>query len=76
MVCHALHLASFVFYADYVITAAVGLDTVAFIEKHYVAERGLNTEKTVDFLQTNYLSQGKLGNKSSKGGLYPPAEKF
>ncbi|GLA38509.1 hypothetical protein AnigIFM63309_005806 [Aspergillus niger] len=55
---------------------AVGLDTVAFIEKHYVAERGLDTEKTVDFLQTNYLSQGKLGNKSSKGGLYSPAEKF
>ncbi|BCS01395.1 3-hydroxyacyl-CoA dehydrogenase family protein [Aspergillus luchuensis] len=53
---------------------AVGLDTVAFIEKHYIAERGLNSEKTVDFLQTNYLDHGKLGNKSSKGGLYPPAE--
>ncbi|KAL4790309.1 NAD(P)-binding protein [Aspergillus venezuelensis] len=51
---------------------SVGLDTVAFIENHYVAERGLSTDKTVDFLQREYLDKGKLGNKSSKGGLYPP----
>lgn len=52
----------------------VGLDTVAFIEQHYIHERGLSSEKTVDFLQKNYLADGKLGNKSSKGGLYPPKE--
>jgi hypothetical protein len=52
----------------------VGLDTVAFIENHYVAERGLSSDKTVDFLQKNYLDHGKLGSKCSKGGLYPPAE--
>ncbi|PLN83884.1 NAD(P)-binding protein [Aspergillus taichungensis] len=52
----------------------VGLDTVAFIENHYIDERGLSAEKTVDFLQKHYLDNGKLGNKSSKGGLYPPAE--
>ncbi|KAJ6157993.1 hypothetical protein N7470_005585 [Penicillium chermesinum] len=50
---------------------SVGLDTVAFIEKHYIAERGLSGTKTVDYLQTNYLDQGKLGNKSAAGGLYP-----
>ncbi|KAF7586465.1 hypothetical protein BBP40_008825 [Aspergillus hancockii] len=52
----------------------VGLDTVAFIESHYVEERGLSSEKTVDFLKQNYLADGKLGNKSPKGGLYPPVE--
>ncbi|KAL4948917.1 hypothetical protein BDW69DRAFT_203209 [Aspergillus filifer] len=51
---------------------SVGLDTVAFIENHYAAERGLATEKTVDFLQREYIDMGKLGNKSSSGGLYPP----
>ncbi|KAL7933904.1 hypothetical protein V8C35DRAFT_327384 [Trichoderma chlorosporum] len=50
----------------------VGLDTVAFIENHYIAERGLSPEFTVDFLQNNYLDSGKLGTKSGKGGLYPP----
>ncbi|KAL1963354.1 hypothetical protein VTN77DRAFT_8475 [Rasamsonia byssochlamydoides] len=50
----------------------VGLDTVAFIESHYIEERNLSPEKTVRFLQQNYLSQGKLGLKSAKGGLYPP----
>jgi hypothetical protein len=52
----------------------VGLDTVAFIENHYVNERGLSPEKTVDFLRSNYLDQGKLGSKCSKGGLYPPVD--
>ena len=51
----------------------VGLDTVAFIENHYVKERGLSSEKTVDFLKKNYLDHGKLGAKCTKGGLYPPA---
>lgn len=37
-------------------------------------ERGLSPEKTVDFLQKNYLDHGKLGTKSSKGGLYAPAD--
>ncbi|KAF3391512.1 3-hydroxybutyryl-CoA dehydrogenase [Penicillium rolfsii] len=50
----------------------VGLDTVAFIESHYVEERGLSPEKTVDFLQANYINHGKLGTKSSQGGLYEP----
>ncbi|CAG8009049.1 unnamed protein product [Penicillium salamii] len=53
----------------------IGLDTVAFIENHYVHERGLSSEKTVDFLRTNYLDQGKLGNKCSQGGLYAPDDK-
>ncbi|PKX97280.1 putative 3-hydroxyacyl-CoA dehydrogenase [Aspergillus novofumigatus IBT 16806] len=52
---------------------AVGLDTVAFIEGHYIAERGLSPEKTVDFLKENYLDKGKLGNKCANGGLYPAA---
>ena len=51
---------------------AVGLDTVEFIEEHYIKERGLSGEKTVEFLKKNYISQGKLGAKSGKGGLYPP----
>ncbi|KAH8651098.1 3-hydroxyacyl-CoA dehydrogenase [Xylariales sp. PMI_506] len=50
---------------------AVGLDTVAFIEQHYIAERGLPSDKTVDYLQRNYIDKGKLGQKSDKGGLFP-----
>jgi sugar lactone lactonase YvrE len=53
---------------------AVGLDTVAFIESHYVAERGLSPEMTVDYLKREFLNAQKLGNKSSNGGLYPPSE--
>ncbi|KAH6867383.1 hypothetical protein B0T10DRAFT_419877 [Thelonectria olida] len=49
---------------------AVGLDTVSFIEQHYIAERGL-PRTPVDFLQ-EFIDQGKLGTKSSKGGLLPP----
>lgn len=49
----------------------VGLDTVAFIESHYVAERGLPSDKTVDFVQDKYIDKGKLGAKCQKGGLYP-----
>ncbi|KAJ5578149.1 uncharacterized protein N7459_007113 [Penicillium hispanicum] len=49
----------------------VGLDTVAFIESHYVEERGLSPAKTVDFLNANYIRHGKLGTKSAAGGLYP-----
>ncbi|KAB8302148.1 hypothetical protein EYC80_005596 [Monilinia laxa] len=52
----------------------VGLDTVAFIEDHYVKERGLSSEHTVDFLKKNYLEAGRLGAKSGKGGLYPPGQ--
>lgn len=52
----------------------VGLDTVAFIEDNYVQERGLDTEMTVGWLRTKYVSEGKLGKKTpEKGGLYPPA---
>ncbi|KAI1332099.1 hypothetical protein F5Y16DRAFT_407828 [Xylariaceae sp. FL0255] len=49
---------------------AVGLDTVSYIEQHYMKERHLSGENTVDYLKT-YLDEGKLGAKSSKGGLYP-----
>ncbi|OAA53636.1 3-hydroxyacyl-CoA dehyrogenase [Niveomyces insectorum RCEF 264] len=49
----------------------VGLDTVALIEDHYIQERQLDGRKTVDWLREHYVSQGKLGNKSDKGGLYP-----
>ncbi|KAI9730747.1 MAG: hypothetical protein M1834_005716 [Cirrosporium novae-zelandiae] len=52
----------------------VGLDTVALIEDHYIAERHLSGQNTVDFLRKNYISQGKLGAKSSKGGLYAPPD--
>ncbi|KAJ5538483.1 hypothetical protein N7494_007962 [Penicillium frequentans] len=51
----------------------VGLDTVALIESHYVKERDLCPEKTVDFLNARYIKDGKLGTKSQHGGLYPPA---
>ncbi|OQE40891.1 hypothetical protein PENCOP_c005G08104 [Penicillium coprophilum] len=50
----------------------VGLDTVAFIEGHYIHERGLPSDHTVDFLKKNYLDHGKLGNKCANGGLYSP----
>ncbi|KAF4972718.1 hypothetical protein FZEAL_9546 [Fusarium zealandicum] len=49
---------------------AVGLDTVSFIEQHYIAERGL-PDKPIQFLQ-KYIEQGRLGAKSAQGGLLPP----
>lgn len=49
---------------------AVGLDTVSFIEQHYIAERGLPSQP-VDFLK-QYIEEGRLGAKSNKGGLLPP----
>ncbi|GJN76132.1 3-hydroxyacyl-CoA dehydrogenase, NAD binding domain [Purpureocillium lilacinum] len=49
---------------------AVGLDTVSFIEQHYIDERGL-PDAPVKFLQS-YIDAGKLGAKSPKGGLLPP----
>ncbi|KAJ4300647.1 hypothetical protein N0V88_003332 [Collariella sp. IMI 366227] len=51
----------------------VGLDTVAFIEDNYIHERGLDGTHTVGFLRENYINKGRLGLKSDKGGLYPPA---
>lgn len=54
--------------------SGVGLDTVALIEKHYIKERGLSSEFTVDYLQEQYLDHGKLGMKSDKGGLYPRSQ--
>jgi 3-hydroxyacyl-CoA dehydrogenase len=45
-----------------------GLDTIAFIESHYIAERGLETSH-LDFLKAEYLEKGKLGDKSAAGGL-------
>ncbi|KAE8134689.1 hypothetical protein BDV38DRAFT_156985 [Aspergillus pseudotamarii] len=50
----------------------IGLDTVAFIEDNYIQERGLDSRMTVDWLREKYISPGKLGLKSNKGGLYPP----
>ncbi|RMJ28486.1 3-hydroxyacyl-CoA dehydrogenase [Aspergillus sp. HF37] len=50
----------------------VGLDTVAFIEDHYIKEHGLSGEKTAGFLREKYLDHGRLGTKSANGGLYPP----
>ncbi|KAK3337658.1 hypothetical protein B0T19DRAFT_455545 [Cercophora scortea] len=51
----------------------IGLDTVAFIEDNYIQERHLDGSLTVDWLRANYLTQGKLGKKTSDaGGLYPP----
>lgn len=50
---------------------AVGLDTVAFIEDHYVTERKISPVSR-DWLQENYIKHGKLGAKSGKGGFYPP----
>lgn len=50
----------------------VGLDTVALIEGHYIAERGLSSTHTTDYLKKDYLDHGKLGSKCDKGGLYPP----
>lgn len=47
----------------------VGLDTVAFIEGHYIKERSL-PRSHLDFLEQNYVAQGKLGVKSEKGGFY------
>ena len=51
----------------------IGLDTVAFIEDNYIQERGLDGSMTVDWLRQKYISEGRLGQKSDKGGLYPPA---
>jgi len=49
---------------------SVGLDTVSLIEQHYIQERGLPDTGVIGFLQ-KYIDEGKLGAKSSKGGLYP-----
>ncbi|KAH8195894.1 hypothetical protein TruAng_009940 [Truncatella angustata] len=51
----------------------IGLDTVAFIEDNYIQERKLDGALTVDWLRENYISQGKLGKKSDKGGLLAPS---
>ncbi|KAJ4366748.1 hypothetical protein N0V95_000077 [Ascochyta clinopodiicola] len=53
----------------------VGLDTVAFIEGHYIAERGLSSTHTTDYLKKEYLDHGRLGAKCDQGGLYPPKNK-
>ncbi|KAJ5140293.1 hypothetical protein N7448_003701 [Penicillium atrosanguineum] len=51
---------------------AVGLDTVAFIEDHYIQERHLDGTNTVDFLRNNYINEGRLGAKAGNGGFYSP----
>ncbi|OGM46319.1 putative 3-hydroxyacyl-CoA dehyrogenase [Aspergillus bombycis] len=50
----------------------IGLDTVALIEDNYIQERGIDGRSTVDWLREKYISPGRLGLKSDKGGLYPP----
>lgn len=49
----------------------IGLDTVAFIEDNYIRERNLDGSNTVDWLRENYVSEGRTGQKSGNGGLYP-----
>jgi hypothetical protein len=49
----------------------VGLDTVENIENHYITERHISRSH-LDWLHENYIVPGKLGNKSDKGGFYPP----
>jgi 3-hydroxyacyl-CoA dehydrogenase len=44
----------------------VGLDTVALIESHYIAERSLDP-KPRDFLDSQYIKNGKLGEKWDLG---------
>jgi 3-hydroxyacyl-CoA dehydrogenase/DNA-binding beta-propeller fold protein YncE len=50
----------------------VGLDTVSFIEQHYISEFGF-PDAPIKFLQ-KYIDEGKLGRKSAKGGLMPPSQ--
>ena len=57
-----------------VAVAVVGLDTAALIERNFAAERNLDTTLTVEFLQREYIDQGKLGVKSERGGFYPPSK--
>ena len=52
----------------------VGLDTVAYIEEHYVAERHLSRTH-LDWLEKNYIQTGRLGKKGDQGGLYPKPPK-
>lgn len=56
------------------LNAGVGLDTVAFIEQHYIKERGLPSDH-IKYLEDQYLHDGKLGAKSPKGGLHTPPSK-
>lgn len=50
----------------------VGLDTVGFIEQHYVTERSLDRVH-LDWLNDHFIQAGKLGKKTpEKGGLYGP----
>lgn len=50
---------------------SVGLDTVAHIEEHYIEDRHLPNSH-LGWLKDNFISSGKIGVKSGKGGLYPP----
>jgi len=52
---------------------SVGLDTVSLIEQHYTDERKLPDTGIIKFLQ-QYIDEGRLGAKSSKGGLHPPGD--
>ncbi|EKG13156.1 hypothetical protein MPH_09731 [Macrophomina phaseolina MS6] len=58
-------------YPPFKLMDLTGLDTVAFIEEHYIKERGLPSTN-LDYLRQNYIDKGKLGNKSARGGFYPP----
>lgn len=50
----------------------VGLNTVCFIEEHYIKERNLS-DAPVRFLD-KYIAEVRLGTKSSKGGLLGPSQ--
>ncbi|KAJ5346602.1 hypothetical protein N7541_009084 [Penicillium brevicompactum] len=53
----------------------VGLETVANIERNFAQERNLPTKHTVDYLEKEYMSKGKLGLHCENGGFYPKASR-
>lgn len=59
-------------YAPCSMMDTVGLDTVMFIEQHYVDERHLDGKLSLEYIKNEFVVKGKLGAKSGKGGLYPP----
>ncbi|PVH93233.1 NAD(P)-binding protein [Periconia macrospinosa] len=43
-------------------------------QAHYVQERKLPTEHTIDFLKREFIDKEKLGLNSKNGGFYPPKQ--
>jgi hypothetical protein len=55
----------------------VGLDTVAFMEPHYVAERGLPSDKDRRFRAGQVHQKGKVGRQVlKKEGCIPASRAF